>query len=220
MFKLSLSLSTFFTSLLVVVITCATVHGNKSFAQQSSPIDYDLVEIEQINPKIIIDLKYATPHNFTKEVVYTFKKCYLKKRVAQQLSRVQIDLESIGLGLKVWDGYRPMSAQQRFWELVPDPRYVSPPGKGGRHTRGTAIDLTLIDKEGKELLMPTAYDDFSIKAHRNYFKLPQISIKNRNILQHYMIKHGFTGLSTEWWHFDYQSWRKFPPIYLSMEALK
>ena len=148
------------------------------------------------------------------------KKCYLKTIVAHQLSRVQQDLEAIGLGLKVWDGYRPMSAQQRFWELVPDPRYVSPPGKGGRHTRGTAVDITLINQQGQELLMPTAYDDFSLKAHRSYMKLPFEAIQHRQILQQYMNKHGFTGLSTEWWHFDYYRWKQFPPIPLTMEALK
>lgn len=189
-------------------------------AQLPTPTDFDLVEIQKVNPTILIDLKYATPDNFTKETVYTFNKCYLKSIVALKLSAVQKELNHQNLGLKVWDGYRPMAAQKRFWELVPDPRYVSPPGKGGRHTRGTAIDLTLVDLKGNELPMPTPYDDFSLRAHRNYMKLPQHIIRNRSILQNTMAKHGFTGLRTEWWHFDYKYWRQFPPIPLTMEQLK
>ena len=118
----------------------------------------------------------------------------------------------MGLRLKIWDGYRPVAAQWKFWKLVPDEGYVSDPRKGGRHTRGTAVDLTLITKEGHELLMPSVFDDFSEKAHRNFMDAPKEAIQNRELLQKVMEKHGFVGLPTEWWHFDMIGWKNYPPI--------
>jgi D-alanyl-D-alanine dipeptidase len=118
----------------------------------------------------------------------------------------------MGLGLKIWDGYRPIAVQWKFWELMPDERYVSDPRKGGRHTRGTAVDLTLVTKNGQELLMPTAFDDFSGKASCDYMDAPVEAIKNRDLLRKIMEKHGFVGLVNLWWHFDLIGWRNHPPI--------
>ena len=171
-----------------------------------------LVDIQSVIPTIQVDLKYATADNFTGQIVYNFQCCLLQKEAALLLRDVQDELETMGLGLKIWDGFRPVEAQWRFWELVPDERYVSDPRKGGRHTRGTAVDVTLITKEGQELLMPSAFDDFSENAHLNFMDAPQEAIQNRELLQHVMKKHGFVGLPTEWWHFDMIGWEKFPPI--------
>ncbi|QLH36624.1 MAG: D-alanyl-D-alanine dipeptidase [Parachlamydiaceae bacterium] len=173
---------------------------------------YQLVDIQKINPNIQIDLKYATSDNFTGQIVYHFGCCLLIEEVALHLSRVQEDCENLGLGLKVWDGYRPPAAQWKFWELVPDERYVSDPRKGGLHTRGTAVDLTLIDRNGKELLMPSVFDDFSEKAHCNYMGAPLEAIQNRKLLRGLMEKHNFRGMETEWWHFDFIGWEKYPPL--------
>jgi D-alanyl-D-alanine dipeptidase len=136
----------------------------------------------------------------------------LLKEVALHLRDVQEELGVMGLGLKIWDGFRPVAAQWKFWELVPDERYVSDPRKGGRHTRGTAVDLTLITKDGQELSMPSAFDDFSEKAHRDYAGATKEEIKNRELLQKIMEKHGFIGLPTEWWHFDLAGWESHPPL--------
>lgn len=173
---------------------------------------YGLVDIQSVIPQIQVDLKYATADNFTGQIVYNFQCCLLHKEAALLLRDVQDELETMGLGLKIWDGYRPVEAQWRFWELVPDERYVSDPRKGGRHTRGTAVDVTLMTKEGQELLMPSAFDDFSEKAHLNFMDAPEEAIRNRELLQHVMKKHGFVGIPTEWWHFDMIGWEKFPPI--------
>jgi D-alanyl-D-alanine dipeptidase len=141
-----------------------------------------------------------------------FDRCLLLKEAALRLRDVQAELETLGLGLKVWDGFRPVAAQWAFWELVPDERYVSDPRKGGRHTRGTAVDVTLITREGQELPMPSVFDDFSEKAHRNYMEAPEEALNNRTLLQEVMEKHGFIGLPTEWWHFDLFGWENCPPI--------
>lgn len=171
-----------------------------------------LVDVRSFAPTIEVDLKYATADNFTGEVVYDFQDCLVCKEVAEKLGEVQSELQEKGLGLKIWDGFRPMAAQWKFWELVPDERYVSNPLKGGRHTRGTAVDLTLVTADGKELLMPTAFDDFSEKAHRDYQGASEEALANRKILQDVMEKHGFVGFEGEWWHFDLASWESFLPI--------
>ncbi len=171
-----------------------------------------LIDIQEINPRIEVDLKYATPDNFTKEILYDFKKCLLVKEAALKLSLVQEEFEAMGLGLKVWDGYRPMAVQWKFWNLIQDERYVSHPLKGGRHTRGTAVDLTIINKEGVELEMPTSFDDFRELAHRKYMDLPGVAIQNRTLLESIMKKHGFIGIETEWWHFDLEGWESYPPL--------
>ena len=172
----------------------------------------ELVDVRSFAPTIEVDLKYATPDNFTGEVVYDFQNCLVCKEVAEKLGEVQSELREKGFGLKVWDGFRPMKAQWKFWELVPDERYVSNPLKGGRHTRGTAVDVTLVSFDGKELLMPSTFDDFSEKAHRDYEGASEEALANKILLQETMEKHGFVGMETEWWQFDLVSWESFLPI--------
>ena len=171
-----------------------------------------LVDLESFIPRVQIELRYATPDNFSGQAVYSFNRCLLLKDVALRLRDVQAELETIGLGLKIWDGFRPLSVQWKFWELVPDERYVSDPRKGGRHTRGTAVDVTLVTAGGEELAMPSEFDDFSERAHRDYMGASEEAIQNREFLEKIMGKHGFIGLPSEWWHFDYVGWEKFSPI--------
>lgn len=104
------------------------------------------VDMSTVNDTIVLEIRYATTNNFTGRVIYESAQCYVHQDVAHALDRVQKNLENHGLGLKIWDGYRPLSAQQILFDCFPDERYVSPPSKGGRltHTRGTAIDVTLI----------------------------------------------------------------------------
>ncbi len=177
-----------------------------------SALQADLVDIRDIAPNVRIDLKYATEDNFTGQVVYDFDCCLLVEEAALRLVDVLAELETKGLGLKVWDGFRPVAAQWKFWELVPDERYISDPRKGGRHTRGTAVDLTLITLDGRALAMPTGFDDFSEKAHRDYANCSQEELDNRNFLEEIMQRHGFIGLPTEWWHFDLIGWEDYPPL--------
>lgn len=163
----------------------------------------DFVDVARMEPGIRVDLRYATAQNFTGQVVYPpSARCYLRARVAQRLQAVQRDLATQGLGLKVFDCYRPLSVQRRFFALVPDERYVANPAKGSRHNKGAAVDLTLVDAAGVELAMPTPFDDFSERAHRDYTALPQAAIENRGRLEAAMVRHGFVPLPTEWWHFD------------------
>jgi D-alanyl-D-alanine dipeptidase len=180
------------------------------YSQETKPSE--LVDLQEFIPQIQIDLKYATTDNFTGQIIYNFQCCLLRKEAAIQLREAQAELESMGLGLKIWDGFRPTAAQWKFWELVPDERYVSDPRKGGRHTRGTAVDLTLITNEGQELPMPSGFDDFSEKAHHNYMGASEEAIKNRELLRQVMERHDFSGLATEWWHFDLNGWQNYLPL--------
>lgn len=169
-----------------------------------------LVDAKKFDFSLLLDIRYATKNNFTKVVVYPEARCLLRKSVAQALSRVQSALKVQRLQLKVFDCYRPLSVQRKLWQLVPDERYVANPEKGSRHNRGAAVDVSICDLDGKEIEMPTGYDDFTEKAHRNYFKLSKKAIRNREILENAMAKEGFVGLDTEWWHFDYRGWEAFP----------
>lgn len=173
-----------------------------------------LVNLQEFDERIVIDLLYATENNFTKRAVYDFTVCLVLEPVANALVKVQDDLEKMGLGLKIWDGYRPPSVQQIFWDIVQDDRYVAPPWKGGRHTRGTAVDVTLIDQNGSELPMPTPFDEFTDRAHRGYDQ----NVHNQ-LLETLMEKHGFVGLPTEWWHFDLVGWESYPVLTLPTDLL-
>ncbi len=170
----------------------------------------DLVDIHTVNSHIRLDIRYATENNFTHRKVYSEAVCRLRTGTAAKLSAVQKELEGMGLGLKVFDCYRPLDVQRKFWALMPDERYVANPAKGSRHNRGAAVDLTLVNAAGAELEMPTAFDDFTEKAHRDYRALPASAIKNRDLLERVMKKHGFVPLPTEWWHFDDADWERYP----------
>lgn len=167
----------------------------------------DLVELSS---RIRLDLRYAGPNNFTGRVVYLSARCFLLRPTAERLLRVQVKLEAKKLGLKVFDGYRPLSVQKIFWELVPDPRYVADPAIGSKHNRGAAVDLTLVGLDGGDLPMPTDFDDFSFKAARSYQGGSKEALRNRDQLEEAMKSEGFIPYENEWWHYDDPDWEKYP----------
>jgi len=169
-----------------------------------------LCDITHVDPSIQVDMRYAKPDNFLKEAIYPVNRCLLRADVAERLARVQRRLLAEGFGLRMWDCYRPQSVQQRMWDLVPDPRYVADPSVGSKHSRASAVDVTLVDKEGNPLPMPTKHDDFSDRARRDYMKLPAPVLRNRQILEDAMTAEGFVPLPTEWWHFDDPGWANAP----------
>jgi len=169
----------------------------------------DLVNINEVNPHIIVDMRYATDDNFAKKRLYDSNTCFLRKSTAVKLDAVQKELERMNLGLKVWDCYRPLSVQWVFWAILPDERYVADPRTGSRHNRASAVDLTIVDSQGKELQMPTGFDDFSLRAGHRYQDLPAQAIRNRELLKGLMEKAGFIPLPEEWWHYDDENWMQF-----------
>jgi D-alanyl-D-alanine dipeptidase len=154
-------------------------------------------------------------------VLYPFPRLWLQRDTARALAAVQRDLARRGLGLKVFDAYRPLGVQWMMWDLIRDERYVSNPAKNkGRHTRGTAVDVTLIDKRGRELPMPSDFDDFTEKAHRSYEGGTAEQRRNRALLQDVMTRHGFLPFPDEWWHFDLDGWERYPVFDIPLTDLE
>ena len=179
-----------------------------------------LVNLATFIPSIRLDIRYATANNFLGEPVYASAKAYLRQPVAQALKNVQADLNKQGLGLKIYDAYRPYRATVYFFEKLRDTVYLAVPWEGSRHNRGCTVDLTLIDlKTGEELPMPTPYDDFTKKANVHYQDLPAPIINNRRELIQAMAKHGFRVYSEEWWHYDFQDYKRYNLLDIPFENL-
>jgi len=169
-----------------------------------------LVNLGAYMAGIMLDIRYATDENFTGEVIYPSAMAFARLPVAKALKRVQADLAAKGLGLKIYDAYRPYSATLVFWDIVADTLYVAAPWKGSRHNRGCAVDVSVFDTvSGNELEMPTPYDDFTEAASPSYSSLPEDIMENRNSLIEIMSRYGFTVFESEWWHFDFNGWEAF-----------
>jgi D-alanyl-D-alanine dipeptidase len=187
---------------------------------KSNP-DNELINLAEFIPGIVLEIGYATTHNFTGKKIYTMARAYARKPVAEALKRIQADLKKQGLELKIFDGYRPYSATVMFYETYHDTTYVASPYKGSRHNRGCALDLTLIDsKTGKELQMPTEWDSFKKEAWPSTPVADPVIRKNRKTLIDAMEKHGFKVNSSEWWHFDFVGWQKFAVMDIDFEELE
>ena len=168
------------------------------------PEDRDLVLVTEYISIARVELAYATEENFTGQVIYDFHDAYLRYGTVKKLMSVCQELAEQGLGILIWDGFRPVYAQAALWEVCPNRRYVSHPVTGTRaHCRGSAIDLTLVDLEsGEKLRMPTGFDDFSALADRNYSDCDPEAAANAKILENAMKRQGFIPYSGEWWHFS------------------
>ncbi|HEV7921234.1 MAG TPA: M15 family metallopeptidase [Thermoanaerobaculia bacterium] len=176
-----------------------------------------LVDVGAFAP---IDVRYATANNFMHQVLYPVARVYLRAPAAEALRAVQADLARDGLGIKVFDGYRPYRVTKAMWEPIRNPDFVADPAKGSRHNRGAAVDLTLIDlRTGQELAMPTPYDDFTSRARQDFNDLPPDVLANRAKLRQAMTRHGFEPLPSEWWHFDFVGWQKFELMDVPLDAL-
>lgn len=178
-----------------------------------------LVDLQSFIPGIRVEIKYATTDNFVGEVLYPEARCLLRRETAQKLKRVQEALMKDGFGLKVFDAYRPHSVQKKLWEKMPVEGYVANPAKGSNHNRAVAVDLTLVDRNGEEIPMPSAYDEFSERAHRDFAGGTEEERANRKRLEEAMQKEGFRGLSSEWWHFDDVDAKRYPLLDLPFSSV-
>jgi D-alanyl-D-alanine dipeptidase len=170
---------------------------------------------------IPVDIRYATPNNFMRKPLYPVAKAWLRAPAAQALLDVQRELAGRGLGIKVYDAYRPYRVTEMMWEPIRNPDYVADPSKGSRHNRGAAVDLTLIDlATGAELPMPTGYDDFTERAAHAFSDLPAEALRNRELLRDVMVRHGFQLLPSEWWHYDFNGWERFELMDVALEELR
>jgi D-alanyl-D-alanine dipeptidase len=173
-----------------------------------------LLELIKLDPAIRLDMRYATSNNFTGRVLYDEARAFLAAPAAQAVARASKMARSDGFGLTIYDAYRPWRITKKLWDATPvgpKKEYVANPKRGSKHNRGCAVDLTLYDLQTGQLVeMPTEFDDFSEKAHRDYMGASATAISNRARLARYLEAAGFVGLSNEWWHFDFTGWEQFP----------
>ncbi len=192
-------------AVLVLVIACGGVAAASPRRESAS----DLVDVTTVIPDAVLDIRYATDANFTGKAVYPVASCKLRRAVATRLARAAKTLRAKNRRLLVWDCYRPRSIQAVFWKLVPDARYVANPKQGSRHSRGAAVDVGLVDTDGKAVVLPTAFDDFSEAAHRKTALAGDKGAEART-LEAAMKAAGFVAMPTEWWHFDAPDAAKYP----------
>ena len=170
-------------------------------ARAPRPLAPDLVDITTVDPTIRLDLRYATRDNFTGVALYPAARCLLRRDAAERLARVQRRLQADGFGLLVWDCYRPLAVQERFWALVPDERYVARPQR----------------QNGRPLAMPSGFDDFSERAHRDAANVKPAARANAARLESAMTAEGFQPLPSEWWHFDAPGWQGYELLDVPLE---
>ncbi len=175
-----------------------------------------LVDLATVDNTILVELRYATPRNITGRPLYPAgARCIVRRRVAEALKIAQTWLRPQGYGLKIWDAYRPAAAQQALWELSKNPSFVASPGTNrSLHMRGVAVDATLVDADGKELRMPTDFDDFSPAAAMQYRGGDPVVARNLAMLQKAMAQGGFVGMRTEWWHFIGKHWQATKAVHV------
>lgn len=182
-----------------------------------------MVELKSMVPGIVYDLRYASTNNFMKRLMYPAGTniTFMRLPAAKALQKVQTELKEKGLGLKIFDAYRPFSVTVKFWELVHDERYVANPSKGSGHNRGIAVDLTIINlKTGMELDMGTGFDNFTDSAHHAFTKLPEEILQNRLLLKSTMEKYGFKAFDTEWWHYFLPEGNKYEILDIDFRKLQ
>jgi D-alanyl-D-alanine dipeptidase len=184
----------------------------------------DLVELVTLDPTLHLEVRYAATNNFMHRPMYRQARAFLQRPAAEALVRAQQSLRAEGYGLLIFDGYRPWSVTKAFWDAAtPEQRaieFVANPKKGSRHNRGCAVDLTLCElATGKEVEMPSAYDEFSDRAFPDFAGGTAETRARRDLLRKAMESNGFTVYKAEWWHFDYNDWPHYPILNIPFEAL-
>jgi D-alanyl-D-alanine dipeptidase len=169
----------------------------------------DMVRVDAIDKNIVIELKYATSDNIAGIPVYESNTAYLRKGTAEKLKKANSMLMEHGFRIKVWDAYRQQKYHQELYESAENKYYFMDPKIGSNHTRGAAVDVTLVDRDGKEADMPSGFDEMSEKAHRTYKHATPEQKKNALLLENIMKECGFIPLQKEWWHFDDSEWRTY-----------
>lgn len=207
---------------IIPLATCVPVGPDKDVAfipaKKAAALSPDdptrLIELVKLDPAIKLDMRYATANNFTGCVLYDQARAFLASAAAQAVARASKSAQADGFGLTIFDAYRPWRVTKQLWDATPagpKKNYVANPKRGSKHNRGCAVDLSLHDlKTGMLVEMPSEFDDFSEKAHRDYIAASPAAIANRARLQRYLEAEGFVGLSNEWWHFDFTGWQDYP----------
>jgi D-alanyl-D-alanine dipeptidase len=189
--------------------TTATTIPEKEPPMTSAPVvsgepkDSDFDRVAEYIPDVVIDLKYATDDNPCGKAIYHFKDAYLRYGTVKKLAAVQRELAAMGYALKIWDAYRPVTAQDEIWKVCKDTTYVTNPRRGySIHCMGNNVDVTIISADGGELVMPSDFDVFSVIGDRDYSDCSAEAAKNAQFLEDIMLKHGFKSHAQEWWQYS------------------
>jgi zinc D-Ala-D-Ala dipeptidase len=181
-----------------------------------------MLDIKALIPTIELDLRYATANNFLNKKLYPeTQTTFMRMKAITQLDSIQKELRNQGLGLKIYDAYRPYYVTKKIWNQVKDERYAADPKKGSGHNRGIAVDVTIINlKSKKELEMGTGFDSFTDTAHHHFKQLPNVVLQNRLILKNLMERYGFKALESEWWHYSLPNADEYDILNLSFRQLR
>jgi D-alanyl-D-alanine dipeptidase len=202
----------FLIPLLTIIFGVSFLFAQDAPPEEKNKREADLVELIKLDKTIKLDIRYARSDNFVGRPVYSEARAFLQRPAAEALLKVHRQLKTQGLGLAIFDGYRPWSVTKLFWEVTPEDKrkFVANPKNGSRHNRGCAVDLSIYElKSGNLLPMPSDFDDFSDKAHPEYKGGTAEETKNREMLRRMMEAAGFTVNANEWWHYDYKDWREY-----------
>jgi D-alanyl-D-alanine dipeptidase len=192
-----------------------------NFELTAVELSKNLVDIRRLSEDFEIEMKYASKNNFTGQKIYSIPLCSMQIGTARKLIKANSELMEKGYRIKIWDAYRPFTAQKIMWEIVPNGDFVANPNKGGSiHNCGFAVDVTLVDMNGRELEMPSEFDDFSEKASRNNINMTEIAAKNLALLTDTMVRNGFRTITSEWWHYYDEDFKERIPIDIPLEKLK
>jgi D-alanyl-D-alanine dipeptidase len=192
---------------LFCVVSCKsqTVVSNNFSENSPSANDTTFVNLKDYSKDFVYDMKYATSDNFLKAKVYDCAECFLRLKTVKAIVEANEAFMKMGYKIKFFDCYRPLDIQKKMWKIVPNPSYVADPSKGSIHNRGGAVDITLVDSNGKELDMGTSFDFFGVEAGHNYLNLSPEILANRQLLKKIMKEKGFNSLDSEWWHYNLKS---------------
>jgi D-alanyl-D-alanine dipeptidase len=203
-------------------VTALAVHAHAQPEEKGEFRPAQLVEVVRLDASVRLDIRYATPKNFTGRTMYPEARAFLQRPAAEALVRAHRSLKAQGYGLLIYDGYRPWSVTRTFWEVTPPDKhkFVADPRKGSRHNRGCAVDVGLYDrKTGKEVPMPSPFDEFSDRAAAAYAGGTAEQRRTREILRAALEKEGFAVNPDEWWHFDYRDWTAYRVLDLAFADL-
>jgi len=201
-----------FTLPVLCLILFSSAFGQNAPPKEDKKREAHLVELITLDKTIKLDIRYATANNFVGRAVYPEARAFLQKPAAKAVANVHKKLRKQGLGLVIFDGYRPWTITKLFWDVVPQDKrkFVADPAKGSKHNRGCAVDLSIYDLKTGELIdMPSGYDEFTERASPNYTGGTPVQTANRELLRKLMEDEGFAVNPNEWWHFDYKNWQDY-----------
>lgn len=209
-----------FTLPVLYLILVSGLSAQNAPPQEQNKREARLVELVTLDKTIKLDIRYATANNFVGRPVYPEARAFLQRPAAKAVAAVHKKLRKQGLGLVIFDGYRPWTITKLFWDVVPEDKrkFVADPAKGSKHNRGCAVDLSIFDLKTGELIdMPSGYDEFTERASPNYAGGTPKQTANRELLRKLMEDEGFTVNPNEWWHFDYKNWQDYAIYDISFE---